>query len=502
VDRIVEDYVNPATKPYAPVVIVGCQNVSFHKPAGGESPLHIIALPGLSRIEENRASENQIGVTLLRLTKDGNLFVKSHNLNDLVVRERETINISPQYNKLEKKVLGEFRHKTWWTVGLLAEKLGMARDDVARTLNSITQKTRLNPPLQYDEFSQRFYIPRPWIQQNLTYPYPWPEKQFTEERFISFGCLHALCRHTAHRFMLDEVPQLMLKYDIRHLIGGGDFIEGRAHGLPENGELLFGASYDQQEKFAAWLTATAMLKPFKIRFVKAIQNADKKLFTNEVAVLNFVKLTLPDFWYISGNHDEWTEKAAFAALTVFRYELLNLLRHGVVETLRDSGLVVPSLLEEFLEANAVRMNPLDAKMHPSGLSLSLNHLHMARAQTKTLRSQALLGATEADVNIHANFHTALSMSRFDPTMGQRVIQQIGTLKIRSGFEDRKGKKVDFGVGYLRVGLVRRGDKNMILMHEVAFFGDPSKYQSIDNKEFIDDFKKEIEKASKFEKASK
>ncbi|MEK9201540.1 MAG: hypothetical protein AAB944_01060, partial [Patescibacteria group bacterium] len=151
--------------------------------------------------------------------------------------------------------------------------------------------------------------------------------------------------------MLDEVPQLMLTYDIRHLIGGGDFIEGRAHGLSENGELLLGATYDEQEKFAAWLTATALLKVFKQRLLKSVHGADKGLFTNEAGALNFVKLTLPDFWYISGNHDEWTEKAAFSALTIFRYELLKLLRQGVIEVLKNAGFVVPSLLEEFLEKN-------------------------------------------------------------------------------------------------------------------------------------------------------
>lgn len=496
VDRAVEDYLNIANKAYASVAIVGCYNVSFYKPAGGESPLHIIALPGLSHIEENRASENQIGVTVLRLTNDGNLFVRSHNLNDLIVRERETINISPKYTKAAEKILEAFKHRSWWTIGLLAERLGKERDELEKTLKSIVEITRLNPPLRYDESSQRYYIPRPWIQQNLTYPYPWPDKAFIEERFLSFGCLHALSRHTAHAFMLDEMPKLMLKHDIRHLIGGGDFIEGRAHGLPENGELLYGAGYVEQESFAAWLVAKALLTVFKERLRKTLLSADKRLFSHEAAALSFVKLTLPNFWYIPGNHDEWTEKAAFKALTIFRYELLKLLRQRVTETLRSEGLVVPALLEEFIEKSVVKMTPLDAALHPSGISLSLNHLHMGRAQTKTLRSQHLLNATRADVNIHANFHTALSMARFDPEMGERVIQQIGTLKVRSGFEDRKGKKVDFGVGYLRIGLERRGDKRVIVMHEVAFFGDLEKYKNLNKDEFIETFKKEVEKSSK------
>ena len=378
----------------------------------------------------------------------------------------------------------------------MAEKLGIDRKKLKKILDGITKKRRLHPPLCFDDASNRYFIPRPWIQQNLTYLYPWPEKAFVEERFLSFGCLHAFCRHTAHRFMLDEVPKLMLEHDIRHLIGGGDFIEGRAHGIPENGELLLGADYVEQENFAAELVANALLRVFKQRLQGLVKNADKKLFTDDAAVFNFVKLTLPDFWYISGNHDEWTEKVAFPALTFFRVQLIKLLRQGTAETLRGTGLVVPVLLEEFLETNIVRMTPLDARMHPSGVSISLNHLHMGRAATKTLRSQHLLGATSADINIHANFHTALSMSRFDPKMGQRIIQQIGTLKLRSGFEDRKGKKVDFGVGYLRGGLVQQGDKKVILMHEVAFFGDPTKYQSLDNKTFIEAFKKDIEKISK------
>ncbi|KKU15260.1 hypothetical protein A3A20_01035 [Candidatus Wolfebacteria bacterium RIFCSPLOWO2_01_FULL_45_19] len=489
VDRAVEDYLNLANKPYAPVVVVGCYDVSFYKPAGGESSLHIIALPGLSRTEENRASENQIGITVLRLTKDGNLFVRCHNLNYLVVHERESINISPKYSASAQQILEQFKYHSWRTVGLLNENLRVTRDELKKNLDKIVKQTRLHPPLRYDSSSHRYYISRQWIQQNLTYPYPWPNQSFIDERFISFGCLHALCCHTAHEFMLNDLHQFMLEYKVRHLVGAGDFIEGSKHG---HKELIFGADYVAQERFAAWLTATPMLKAFKTRFVETLSGADQKLFTNETAVLDFVKAAYSDFWYIPGNHDEWTEAVSVAALTTFRYELLMLLRTGITNILRNAGCVIPMLLEEFIENNTVKMVPLDAAMHPAGVTVSLNHLHMARAQTKTLRSQALLGATSADVNIHANFHTALAMARFDPEMGQRVIQQIGTLKLRSGFEDRKGKRVDFGVGYLRLGLQQRGDKKSILMHEFAFFGDPSKYSSLDNEAFIEDFKKGME----------
>jgi hypothetical protein len=122
--------------------------------------------------------------------------------------------------------------------------------------------------------------------------------------------------------------------------------------------------------------------------------------------------------------------------------------------------------------------------------MRLSHLHLARTKTKTIRSQEVIDTNNCLLNMHANFHVALAMMRYDPARGQRVVLQFGTLKTRSSFEESKGKRVDFGVGYIRLG-VKDG---RILMSESAFFGGDNtaaSFSSFDNNEIFRRFAREI-----------
>ena len=180
VDRVVADYFGLATKTYADSLYVGCYGSHFYQPKGGSSPRPYASIPNSHRPEKNRASENQIGVVVVEYTTKGDMFVRNHNFNDLVVKERESINISPQFSKIQQKIMSEFREKTWATERTLADHLGMPRAQITKILKDIVETKRLRPPLTYDMASGRYFIPRRWIQKNLTYDYPLPGPGLTE----------------------------------------------------------------------------------------------------------------------------------------------------------------------------------------------------------------------------------------------------------------------------------------------------------------------------------
>lgn len=485
VDREVADYLNAAQKRYADVIVTGCFGSAYLKPMGGESVRPIVSVPNLHRIEDNRASENQIGVSVMEMTTDGQLFVRTHNLNDLVLRERESINISQKFGGLQRRILEQFRTHSWRTLGLLDEDLpDVPSDKIEKALKGILKAKRIRPPLACDPASDRYFIPRTWIQENLSYPYPWPNEKLEEERLLGFGCMHALCVHTVHQFMVTEVPRLILKHDVTTLVGAGDFIEGREHRLQELGEVVAGATYTDQEQFAAWVVGELMLRVFESRLAKATQELGRKPTTDDV--LSLIRKALLAFVYIPGNHDDWLKKYAVESLMVFRYELLSFLRKGIAKIFAAQTIPTPVNLDRIVEEKVTRSKEYTL---PSGVDMGLSHLHMARTKTKTIRSQEIIDTNEHRLNMHANFHVALAMQRYEPELGQRVVSQFGTLKTRSGFEDSKGKKVDFGVGYVRLGV----QKGRIIMSETAFFGGgtTANFQSFDNTKIFAGFAREI-----------
>ena len=79
----------------------------------------------------------------------------------------------------------------------------------------------------------------------------------------------------------------------------------------------------------------------------------------------------------------------------------------------------------------------------------------------------------------ANFHVATSMERWDPEVGQRVGMQFGTIVRETQFEENKGKKVDIGVGYLRIF-----SKNQKIMMSEEFFVIPAPSEGLRNDEIL------------------
>lgn len=491
VDYVLQDYLNRASKITASVVVVGCFGSHIYIPKGERNSQAIISVPNLHKTQYKKSTaENQVGVVVLEFTTDGELFVTNHNCNSGVLNERSSIAISEKYSETERTLLELFRDKeqSWWTSGLMWERLALnaggkspiAQDEIEKTMQRIVKKSdemHLKPPISYDGArSGRYYIDSRWLEKNLRYP--WPEAPLQTDRIVFFACLHALSKKTDHKFFVNETARVMLKHNANILIGAGDFIEGREHGLPEQGAVIAGADYTQQEKFAAVCVAEPMLRVFEHRFDKALPYG-KTVTSEDVAALILSSLVF--FGYRPGNHCEWTQRHGVNPLEKFNDTLVKCLTEKIAEHIAKKKLPLPPNLGELVESRIFRRNEMEL---PSGLTLRLDHLHMGGSETKTLNNQRLLRSRKAQVIIHGNFHVFSCQDRFEPKIGQRAVCEAGTLKRNhpedSDFESNKGKVVDPGLGFVEVTSKNKG----IVRTRRAQFAPTEPFIPFDNEEYL------------------
>lgn len=449
-DYIIEDYLNRGKDP-AELVVVGCVGSHFYKPKGGESFQHFISLPLLHKPQyKKRSPENQVGVVVVKMTTDGELLITNHNCNDLVRVERSTIKISEQFSERERRLLELFRDRPWWTSGLIDDRfgraLGLDRSGIDEMLRGIVDKCateNLQPTLVYDDSSKRYYIDSKWLQKHLEYL--WPNGGFVKDRFLAFACLHALSRKADLRSFIDQSAEIMLKYDIPNLIGAGDFIEGREHGLADKGDVIAGADYSQQEEMAAKVVSEPLLRVFDFRFAQKVALLQNK---NPQSILDLIRKTLPNFYYRAGNHDEWLTRHGVGILRLFRSELCARLRRGIVAQLVLHDLPFISGIDELVDAKVVHRHSF---VLASGLDVRTDHLHKGGSATKSMNNQILLRSRKERVVVHGNFHIVCYQNRFRPEVGQRFVVQVPTVKRDhpedSDFESNKGKLLDSGLCY-------------------------------------------------------
>ncbi len=347
------------------------------------------------------------------------------------------------------------------------------------------------PGIVYREKSKKYYFNLDYVQRFLKYATS--TSQVSEDRIVSFACMHAGSRETDYQFFVNEVPDIILRQNATILVDAGDTKEGLKHNLDKKGEIIPGmANNTIQEKFAAHLVGRVILKVFMERFAAQFKECDKSKLTPD-KISEMVSKALLLFIYILGNHDLWETEDGHEPLVVFRGILVRFLTDNIHEYLTAQKLpyqpwtkLVESkiLCQEFYEL-------------PSGLKLSIQHPHMARAKTTSIRPQEMMDygkRVECQVTIGANFHVSESVDEWDMDLGQCHCQQIGTIKHGSNFERHKMKTVDQGVGYLRV-VSRRDDyfKNpvRIVMGETAFYGAPKARPPIDNMVIVNSFVKDL-----------
>ncbi|MEK7121982.1 MAG: hypothetical protein AAB807_00205 [Patescibacteria group bacterium] len=446
---------------------------NIHVPSGAR-PESYFTIPALRRLEESRAIENQIGLIIVEFQDKENYSIKSWSLKDLVARERSFITgIATGADKIHRRIVEAIKIHGALTVGLLADKTGMEREDIERKIKFLTADEMSDrktwPGLYYNESSQKYDFYLPWIQECLRYP-SLPD-HLVEDFLLFEGCPHFGYTTTDYENFIIERPKIILKNRIKIWSVLGDFIAGLHHDFMCSGEIFGQMNNTEQEQLAADFYATVIYKVFTERFNDWLKEKKSASLSAE-QLISAVKESLILFLYIPGNHDLWQELDGNTPLTVFRYHLIANLTYHIGKMLAD--MKFPAIpLNLIVSEKIVGFQDYEAKfVLPSGLNLGMMHPQMGRTLTTSLRAQHAMEAMRMNgchITGIANFHTAAVVHEWNAVLGQCVVVQAGTQVIYTRFERRKMKSgVDFGPILLKI---QSHDKRIITT-ESAFFNKP------------------------------
>src|SRR3989344_3391277 len=304
-EREIEDKSGQSDQLLPDLWVVGTHAAAIHK-TSGEKDRPYITLPASCRLEATTVAENQEGIAIVE-SVNGNRFVRFWNFKDLIHKEKQFITgIKEGASELHKKIVDVIKNYGAMTVGLLADKLEIDRQAVEREIKFLEEPKMLTrktwPGLFYNPKSQRYDFHLDWLQERLRHHLP---KEYVEDTFLFFGCLHAGYTTTDYEHFVVKYPEIILNQKVKTLVGLGDFIAGLVHYMMHRGEIIGALNNTDQEIFAAELVAKIIFKTFKQLFEKALSTfAEIKPTTEELNLM--VNDCLVDFIYIKGNHDDWS----------------------------------------------------------------------------------------------------------------------------------------------------------------------------------------------------
>lgn len=465
-EREIEDKSGQSDQLLPDLWVVGTQASSIHK-TSGEKDRPYITVPASCRLEATTVAENQEGVVIVE-SVNGNRLVRFWNFKDLIHREKQFITgIKEGATELHKKIVNLIKDYGAIPVGLLSDKLDVDRQTIEREIKFLEEPKMLArktwPGLFYNPKSQRYDFHLDWLQERLRHHLP---KEYIEDTFLFFGCLHAGYTTTDYEHFIKEYPEIIVNHNIRTLVGLGDFIAGLKHSLMHRGEIIGALNNTDQEIFAAELIATITFKAFKRRFEDTLLKfTDKKPSREELKSIISNPLVLTDFIYIDGNHDGWQLAEGTTPLVTFHDKLQKILIREINALITAHDL--PAIdIDNLTDKKLIHLPDFEPVYKlASGLTLGCRHPGMARADTTSLRAQKALDAFGTQVAGIANFHVATTVRKWRPDLGQCVAAQAATQVIYTPFEGSKMKKLDFGPIFLRV---LSHDKR-IYMDETAYF---------------------------------
>lgn len=484
VERVIKDKIKQTPQGPPDIFVVGGFASAINKPKG-ELPYRYVSIPAACRLEETRVSENQIGLSVLEYQAGENTpLFRNYNLKDLVSKELSFITPPSGATSVQKRIIEIMQSRGWVTPGILKYHLNITPEEIQNEMRGLmkkkaSKKNGQNWPGVTEGSGKKYYFDLDWIQKRLKYFIengPW-----NEDIIVSFACVHAGSVETDYEFFVNELPQIILKKGATILVDAGDTKEGLKHGLMMKGEVIAGMNSTQQEKFAAHLIGTVIFKVFTKRFDELIANLEKNKLSLK-KIKEMVLSALLWFYYILGNHDLWETEDGHEPLEVFKAHLVRFLTDKIEKHLASHGLPYIPILE--LVESRIQLKEIFEL--PSGLKVSIQHPHMSRAKTTSIRPQEMLNYAKSlgcQVAIGGNFHVSEHVDEWDMELGQCVVQEIGTIKHGSNFERHKMKTVDQGVGYLKI---RSKDKR-IFMTESAFYGAPRARLPVENIDVINDF---------------
>ncbi len=494
VERVIKDTLKQSSERGSPDIhAVGGFGSGLHK-TRGELEYAYTSVPVLHKITKTRVNENQIGVGILEFPLDGSPELYTvYNLKDLVSNELSFIVPPDKITKLQSQMLDVMKIRGKVTPGILKYKLDQKRlvssARIVQEWNELAKRKADGeknwPGIKFHETGKKYEFDINEIQHRLRCPIP--NGPWVEDRILSFACLHAGSIETDYEFFVRDVPEYILRQKVRTLVGAGDIKEGTAHNLMMKGEIVAGMDNTDQEKVAAHLIGTVVLKVFTARFIEEMETQASKRVHFDFS--EAITRSLLDFYYIPGNHDLWESHEGHKPLVVFHFALVDFLMTHIRKVLDEHAPRASFVPLHEIVKKKVQM--ADYFSLPSGLRVSLQHPHMARAKTTSLRPQEMLAYAKragCQVVIGANFHVSENVTHWDMDLGQRVCQEIGTVKHGSNFERHKMKIVDQGVGYLRVLSSRDMDgTSRIFLTQSAFYGEPRVVEPVSNLAILNGF---------------
>lgn len=495
-EREINDKRGQTTQSLPDLWAVGPFASNIHKP-DGERDEPYITMGALRRLEEVLLAENQVSVSIVEYTPsgdegdEGDRFVKVWNLKDLIANEREFITgIKSGAKEIHRQIIDVINKSRSMTVGLIADEIEIDRALIEEEIGFLVEDKKSPrktwPGLSYNPSSQRYDYHLDWLQENLIYP-SIPRDKLSEDVMLFFGCLHAGYTTTDYEYVVKKFPEHILKHKVQILVSLGDLIAGLFHGYLQTGEVFGNLNNTDQEKFAAELIGTVLIKVFRQRFKEGLASLNGRELS-QTDVERLIDEALVCFPYIPGNHDIWQEREGSTPLETFRDKLTGLLFRHIGEILAKSQLPAVDIFS-IINRKIVNLPDYEGIFTlPSGLCLGMFHPHMARADTTSLRAQRTIDNSPCQVAGSANYHTATVVNKWYPDRGQCVSVQTGTLVIYTRFEKRKLKKIDFGPVYLRV----LSQNNRIMMNESAYFNQPILKEPIPKWTNLDQLKKELE----------
>ena len=456
--RVLKDESRRSTRGIGDVNAVGCfGSAIFHPGASSDVKKPYASVPALCKIGESKTGvDNQVGVMVLDFitANPKEVTIKVHSFKDLLSDEWLFVEPPENISKTQKDLIDVLRKRGPLTVGSLQDATGLDRKVIAEVLAELAKQPASNvwPGVVQDNDDKRYYLNLSWFCDQMRYKLPKEEKL---DSFAAFGCMHGGCKHSDMLYMHDILPELAIQNGVDTLVGVGDFIEGLKHDLMILGEISTGSkhvlNYSKQEKLSAFLIGTAMFKVFKRRF-EALLKENGKTKLGQKRLVEFINKSMMKFVYIAGNHCGWVAPLGFDPLGTFRSELRAFLLYQVARYLEDYDLCVRDL-NAILQAKIIELEQNEPYQVNSGLSIALLHPSMSRTKTTSIRPQEMLAKAEearSTMVFGANFHVGELVHHWNFEHGQRVCLQLGTLKVKSGFEETKMKTVDFGVGFLKV----------------------------------------------------
>lgn len=476
-EREIEDKSGQSDQLLPDLWVVGTPASAIHKTGGskkmpniGEKDRPYITVPASCRLEASTVAENQEGIVTVN-SIDDNHFVRFWNFKDLIHKEKLFITgIKDNATELHKKIVEVIKEHGAMTIGLLSDKINVDRQTIEAAIKFLEEPKMSDrktwPGIFYNPKSQRYDFHLDWLQERLRHRLP---KEYTEDVFLFFGCLHAGYTTTDYEHFVKEYPEIITKYKVKMLVGLGDFIAGLKHSLMHRGEIIGALNNTDQEIFAAELASTIIFNSGKKRFENALLKfADRKPTKDELKTIITDPLIFVDFDYIDGNHDGWQLMEGTTPLVTFRDKLKIILVREISALLISKNL--PAIdIDSLIETKLIHL-PDFRPIHKlaSGLTLSCRHPGMARADTTSLRAQKALAALGTQTVGIANFHVATTVRKWQPDLGQCVAVQAPTQVIYTPFEGSKMKKLDFGPILNRI-LSHNG---RIYMDETAYFNKP------------------------------